>query len=505
MALETSSIVPVVGSIDSKREDLLKSIAALPSYSSSLTSFTRKWKDLESHFSSIQKSIEERFRDVLDKDSPPTLKKPAAAFPSLAKVMEEHEEEAEPRPELKLLCSNMDGDGLQSYIVKNREEIQTIRRELVPALRSAMDPAALVLDSLHGFFLSREEKGDVVLSIRRTCVTLLECLHRLSPKIGPLERKRAELVALEWKGKMLDLTRDSPLVASGFLYLVAIFGLVDLFEVDYIFDLLALIARRKHTVKLCRSFGLEDKMPDFVNKLSSNGKQLDAIKFVIEFKLFQQCPPAALLKAYVKNSKKNAEEVRRKANNSLQSVNEAIAKELASLNNVIKIVEEYNLGSAYQCEGLRKRIEQLEKQKAVKKRSAGFSAAAGSNAQAQRQNQLKSNKRFRPSASNVTPPSPPHQQTMPRPVDRAPYASMSGSYSLPAAVPHIYDHVSPSYSGNPNLSSHAYSSESYRLPASVPLSSHVYSSESLLGSRYYDNYRAASYGGYPASGLSRYP
>ncbi|KAK8938050.1 hypothetical protein KSP40_PGU018531 [Platanthera guangdongensis] len=262
MALEISDIVvPVIGSIDSKKQDLVNSVAELQSYSSGLTSFTRKWKDLEAHFSFIEKSIEDRFRDVLNNERPPTLNKPAAALSAPAKVKEEDEEEAEPRPELKHLCAKMDGNGLQSYIMENRQEIQTIRKELVPALRSAIDPVTLVLDSLHGFFPSRNERGDELLSVRRTCVTLLECLHRLSPEIGPLDRKRAELVAVEWKGKFSDLAMESPLVASGFLHLVAIFGLVDVFEVDDIFDLLVLVARRKYTVELCRSFGLEDKMP----------------------------------------------------------------------------------------------------------------------------------------------------------------------------------------------------------------------------------------------------
>ncbi|XP_020682495.1 FRIGIDA-like protein 3 [Dendrobium catenatum] len=400
------------------------------------------------------------------------------------------------RSELRDLCLKMDGNGLKSFIIDNRKDIVAIRRELAPALLFAPDPTELVLDAIGGFFpLEKMAEGELI-SIRRTCLTLLECLHDLAVEIKPLARERARRVAVEWRELLNDAKGDTTLVVLGVLHLVATFGLIDSFEIDDILDLIVLVARRKTIVDLCKSAALDENIPDLVEKLNNKGKQLDAVKFVIAFNLTDKYPPASLLNACIKESKKAAEEVRKKGNNSAQSKNEASSKEISALRAVIRIVEEYKLGSVFSCENVRKRIEQLEHQKAgkkpekklenqktEKKRGATAIAASNLNVRGQKQQHEQPNKRPRPS----TAPFAHNHRTQLGRADLAPHAGFSGSYALSTTAPSLYNH------GNASLSS-----ISVGLGGSLA-SSWFNTTESVMGSAF--SGRAVPNDGYPKSAL----
>ncbi|CAD5179330.1 unnamed protein product [Musa acuminata subsp. malaccensis] len=107
---------------------------------------------------------------------------------------------------------------------------------------------------------------------------------------------------------------------------------------------------------------------DLIQKLNSESRQLEAIKFVHALDLSDKYPP-----------------------------NEAISKELAAVKAVIKTVEECKLESEFSCEDLQKRITRLEQQKADKKRTAR--AATATNSRTSKQQQHPSNKRPRSSTT----------------------------------------------------------------------------------------------------------
>ncbi|MQL96144.1 hypothetical protein Taro_028817 [Colocasia esculenta] len=228
-------------------------------------------------------------------------------------------------------------------------------------------------------------------------------------------------------------------------------------------------------------------VPDFIQKLSSKGRQIDAVKFVYAFELVDKFPPSQLLKEYVKGSKKIAQEVRKKGNNSAQAQNEATAKEVAALRAVVKTIEEYKLGSEYSPLSLQKRITQLEQQKTEKKRSAA-TALANPKGQAKQQ---QPNKRPRPSAATTVvaahPPAP-LSQTQPQHalVDRSQFLASTGPYGLSGSN-YLYEHTSSAYSANP-LGLGATRS---------PPRSFLYS-DPLAGSSLYD--RSGAYGSYSYSG-----
>lgn len=58
---------------------------------------------------------------------------------------------------------------------------------------------------------------------------------------------------------------------------------------------------------------------ELIERLNNKGRQLDAVKFVYAFNLVEKYPPVPLLKAYIKEIKKAAQDVRNKGNNSSES------------------------------------------------------------------------------------------------------------------------------------------------------------------------------------------
>ncbi|KAJ4976330.1 hypothetical protein NE237_001436 [Protea cynaroides] len=381
------AISTAIESIDAKKEDLRKAFEVLQAHSFSLASFTLQWKDLDEYFNSIKSSIEERFKELESKESEAdeelameesTPKIPESNGKQSHSVVVKKEEESEitPRPELKSFCIKMNGKGLRTYLIEHRKEQPLIRDEVAVAFKSSPDPAMLVLDAMQGFYPpnSKGDKDGELAAIRRTGILLLEQLTKFAPEISPQVKEKAKKLAVEWKGKVTT-SGENPSEALAFLQLLAAYDLVSAFNVDELLDLLVQISRRKQAIDLCRALGFTEKIPDFIQKLTSKGKRLEAVKFVFAFELADKFPPVPILKTYIKESKKTAGEIRKKGNFSTQSQNEATAKEIAALKAVIKYIEEHNLDSQYPSENLSKRILQLEKQKAERKRPAATPAA----------------------------------------------------------------------------------------------------------------------------------
>lgn len=198
--------------------------------------------------------------------------------------------------------------------------------------------------------------------------------------------------------------------------------------------------------------------------------------------------------------------------------NEATAKETSALKAVIKIIEEHKLESEYPKEFLEKQIENLEKQKADRKRPAP-TATASKSSQPQhhptkqqqgkaKQKQQSGNKRpradaslgptpfaktFRGANSSLLSYQPSHfQSTGLSADDPAPYASSSAApYGMSGLVP----------SANPYAGSSAgvYGLEGtptgvHRNPTLA--GSHSYTTEPYEQSAYYDRPTSYGHGGY---------
>lgn len=291
--------------------------------------------------------------------------------------------EVKPRPQLKQLCEKMDAKGLLKFISENRKFLAALRDEVPAALQFATDPARLVLNALEGFYPINEpsnqgnKKETGLPAQRRTCILLLESLvpsladpetSSDHPVVASDIKEQAKGIADSWKPMLADLDVDAAngnsLEAQAFLQLLATFGIASEYDEEELCKLVLAVSRRRQTPELCLSLGLAAKMPGIVEILVSSGKQIEAVNFSHAFGLVDKFPPVPLLKAYLKDAKKTSQ------GKSGISQNEVIAKELSALRAVIKCIEEHKLGSEYPVEGLQKRVAQLEKEKADKKRSA---------------------------------------------------------------------------------------------------------------------------------------
>nr|XP_016457743.1 PREDICTED: FRIGIDA-like protein 3 [Nicotiana tabacum] len=295
-------------------------------------------------------------------------------------------------PQLMKLCQDMDSEGLHKFISDNLKNLAAVREEIPLAFRAAGDPASLVLDSLKGFYPSEVSMSDAkkdpnLLGLRRTCIMLMECLSILlttlevdsvSSIISENVKQRAKAVAEEWKPKLdeldIDANNGNSLEAHAFLQLLATFVINSNFNQDDLFKLLPMVSRRRQAADLYRSLGLSDRMPGVLDVLVSKGRHIDAVNLAFAFELTEWFSPVSLLKSYLSEASKasspvkpgNASPTVHVCSSALNDVNE---KELAALKSVIKCIEDHKLQEQYPVDPLQKRILQLEKAKADKKRA----------------------------------------------------------------------------------------------------------------------------------------
>nr|XP_043620704.1 FRIGIDA-like protein 3 [Erigeron canadensis]XP_043620705.1 FRIGIDA-like protein 3 [Erigeron canadensis] len=285
-------------------------------------------------------------------------------------------------PALAKLCEENDALGLHKFISDNRKNLASIKEEIPIALKAAANPGSLVLDSLNGFYALEDGKKDSnLLGQRRTCIMLMECLSilltnleekSLSKVISKDIKERAKAIAEEWKPKLDDLDLDASngnsLEAHAFLQLVATFGIDSDFVQEDLSKLIPMVSRRHQTADLCRSLGLSEKMPDVIDVLVNSGRHIDAVNLAFAFELTQQFSPVSLLKMYLMEARRVPSPIK-SGNLSPTAQNDVTERELSALKAVIKCIEEHKLESQYPLASLQKRILQLEKAKADKKRA----------------------------------------------------------------------------------------------------------------------------------------
>lgn len=305
----------------------------------------------------------------------PTVAAPPNGPTSLVGAINQAKRDAEARvrPRLQSHCEKMDGDGLLKFIVNKHKDFEAIRHQLPNVLQCAEDSCRLVLKALDGYNITgRDEAGNV----RRACIILLESLAEVvaDPVLGvdypvvPSDMKASAIaIAKHWRSKIEE---DKNLLnTQAFLQLLATFGIASEFSDADLYKFVTRIARRKQTPALCRSLGLTAKMPDLVDKLVKDGKQMEALAFAHTFGLMERIQVVSLLNSYLKEACEVAQTLAKNAPNEAAGQEHATTKEVLALNAVINAIEEYNLGSQYAPENLQKRVAQLEKEKAERKRA----------------------------------------------------------------------------------------------------------------------------------------
>lgn len=123
----------------------------------------------------------------------------------------------------------------------------------------------------------------------------------------------AQKIAVAWKSKLNLHVVISPGEANVFSQFLLYYGISKEFHDDDILCVLLVhIFHLPEAPELCRALQISHKMPDDVEKMSSSGKQIEAIQFIYEFGLVEKFTPVPLLKAYLKDEKKVSEELAKK-------------------------------------------------------------------------------------------------------------------------------------------------------------------------------------------------
>ncbi|NMG42110.1 hypothetical protein GRZ55_23105, partial [Chelativorans sp. ZYF759] len=105
-----------------------------------------------------------------------------------------------------------------------------------------------------------------------------------------------------------------------------------------------------------------------IEVLLNSGRQIEAVNLAFAFELTEQYAPVPLLKAYLKEARKVSQI--KAGNMSPGAQNETNERELSALKAIMKCIEEHKLEEQYPTDPLQKRILQLEKAKADKRRAA---------------------------------------------------------------------------------------------------------------------------------------
>ncbi|KAJ3675364.1 hypothetical protein LUZ60_004406 [Juncus effusus] len=425
---DKDSVATLIDSTTSKIQRLQQAFSELESHNALLLNL--KWKQLEEHFYGLEETLKTRFVELENQEREFSLKLNesqeliankeatvlAKELASLDRLQEKQNKafneilgkrkafsanldlnnsqiritkskkddsvsDSKPRTELETLCMEMNVNELHKYISENRKNLTSIREEIPSALKSAPDPYNLVLESLKDFYSGESllldgKKDGNLLGVRRTCLMLMESLSLLksgnpNPGISIPGSERARGIAVEWKGKLekmdLEGSNGNSLEAHAFLQLVVSFGVVEEFESEELCKLVPAVSRRRQTPELCKALGLSHKMPGVIEVLVSTGRQIDAVNLAYAFGLTDQYSPIPLLKSYLKEVRKSSNS--KSANSSPGAQNEINERELSALKAVIKCIEDHKLESQYSTDPLSKRVAQLEKAKADKRRS----------------------------------------------------------------------------------------------------------------------------------------
>ncbi|KAF0911173.1 hypothetical protein E2562_007951 [Oryza meyeriana var. granulata] len=328
---------------------VLAAVASLQTYSSALSAFTSTWRALYSDATGLDSTLASRLEGF---------------------------------SELELLCSAMDGPGLRAYLTEHRDALQDPSRALDAALLVAPDPGRLVLSAAAGFCRMPPVEGETDGEAKVACrmlVDLLDRLRALGVKPSPEAREEARAIAVDWKrSKLIGPQAVLKKETIAFLLLVGAFGLVDdVGGASGVLDLIVSVSGRERAVDAFVGLGLdlEKNMPVFIHTMINKGKQLEVVKFIQSLNLVDKFPLLPVLRSYISDAAKAGNMIRIRGDDSAYQT-EADAKERMLLGVLQKFIKNQKLEELPILEVVNKRLAQLEKKNAERKRAASAATAS---------------------------------------------------------------------------------------------------------------------------------
>ncbi|GLJ39039.1 hypothetical protein SUGI_0795840 [Cryptomeria japonica] len=354
--------------------------------------------DLQEYYSKLHKDLLSRYEILKQKDrNQNAVEKVPKIEPEMKQPRKEDEEKKEamnviddfggysiPKVlptivcrRLFAFCKGVNGKGLLKYVISNRQDHVLLRDQLPAALGMVSQGAQAVVNAIKGYDFSEsgsrlnDEKESVK---RRACICLLECLF---PVLGSNEnapvakgiQERAREVAKMWREKMgfeKSLESASKLDIQVFLQLLVTFRIGKDFGQDELCEMLLQIVSLRESPALALFLGLSPKMPDFVDKLSKNGKSIEAIRYAHAFGIMDKVKLTDLLKAYLEDTEKAVKDIVKKGGGVPSSLLNSAMTEIDAINTVIKVVKEYNLEDMFPLDDLQNKLKRLQKVKEIR-------------------------------------------------------------------------------------------------------------------------------------------
>ncbi|RWW80441.1 hypothetical protein BHE74_00011219 [Ensete ventricosum] len=422
-----------------------------------LSNCTLLWKSLAEHFSSLRQalalrsqSLDAHLQDLesntqksldslaLRDSSLPDRESAAAAAlherrdAALAEIQRSDVPSADLRGLLRWYARRMDSPGLWRFVVSRRKDLHALRREVPDAVAASLDPARLVVDASEDFLNHHSDDGgaDRNWALGMLLRSLLISEGGKAPEVAESMREKAAAVAEAWKEKFS--TKEEGGEGGGgtmggseaqiFLQMVVAFGLRSRFEEGFLKKLVLEHASRKDMAKLAASLGLGEQL---AGKEESSNMEINALK------------------------------------------------------SIIKCVETCKLGSKFNVDGLKKRLAEMEKIKADRKRSAVANKPQG--------------KRLR-SAAGATPILRPAKAARGPNKPYTPYGQNPAAVSQIPAARHVYSY--PGHGGFDGLASAQYGAPRSQSPATVPHQYYAHDDMGALRAGMYHGGPSITYGGY---------
>ncbi|CAL1390941.1 unnamed protein product [Linum trigynum] len=340
------------------RSRVLESVQGLCDLSSAIREFKSRFDELEKHLELIQTAIESR-------EEQPHGDGEAAAVPVSSELLH--------------LCETMSGKSLRKYIITHLDNVQELREQVPSALKSAPQPARLVLDCIGRFYLQGSkayDKNSPMVPGREACVLALELFLLMGEGKVQLEervRQEAAQAAMNWRKRLViegGIRQASEIDAKGLLLFVAGYGIPKLFRNEDIWDLVlagnagqVALALRKSTLLVSRVTEIIEQMMISATKLNA---KLEAVDVASSFGIDDKFPPQKLLTAYLRESKEALKKRRREANSLPMLLKQANDRHLSALKSVMKFLEDRHLDPLKVIPGwqLTEKITKLEKDNA---------------------------------------------------------------------------------------------------------------------------------------------
>ncbi|GLU20845.1 hypothetical protein SLE2022_370240 [Rubroshorea leprosula] len=365
----------------------MKSIDEIGSFASAFDAFKRRFDELQKHLDFINRAIDAKFDDNRRRQQ--RIKNGLAPDVPLESTETDKTGTTEltnpdpetvvksSRTEIQHLCETMCSKGLRRYIATHLFDIPKLREEVPAALKLAPKPAKLVLECIGRFFLQgirAYSKDSPMIPARQASVFILELFLLMmggcdgaQVEIEQGLKEEAEMGAIAWKKRLISeggLSKASEIDARGLLLFIGSFGIPKAFRNEEVGTLLRLCNLKELSEALKFSPGLVAKMPDIVNAMVKNGMHVNAIDIAVTFGLEDRFPPQSILTSFVRESKEAYEKARREARNSPKALKHANEKQLASLQSVVKCMEDHNIDPIKVLDGtqIREKIAKFEKE-----------------------------------------------------------------------------------------------------------------------------------------------